>query len=257
MTLAKKIIVASFMFLPMKAISETESNGRYEFNIPVAMEKTADESGKAWREFIVSANSTFKDRIKYGSVDYSGVNDDEIWKTGIWRFSFPGGVKLTSDELPKTSIGTKIVGDIILAYQELTNVDFLIGVEEARYNLDLEGNKINNVRGMRNLKKAYYDALILRNNNLSSLDGLQNLRQIRRFALHGNPSLYDISALKNLESHGTVYFDKIGQYKIKPPKGSSFCNSIKNKKIYARETTKDQKGKYVDGPYLTEDQICM
>lgn len=257
MTPTKKIIIASFIFLPMKAISGVEPNGRYEFNIPVSMEKTADETGREWREFIISANSTFKDRIKYESVSYSGIDDDETWKTGIWRLSFPVGVKLTSSELPKASMGTKVIGDIILASQELTNVDFLIGVEEARYNLDLDGNKINNVKGMKDLKKVYYDGLMLRNNNLSSLDGLQNLRQIRQFTLHGNPSLYDISALKNLESHGTLYFDKIEQYKIKPLKGSSFCNSIKNKKIFARERTKNQKGSYVDGPYLTEDQICM
>ncbi|PTH80026.1 leucine-rich repeat domain-containing protein [Aeromonas veronii] len=243
--------------LPTSAMLATEKNERYEFNIPIAMEKTADESGREWKEFIISANSIFKDRIKYGSVSYSGINDEEKWKTGMWRLSFPGGVKLKNSELPKSLMGTKIIGDLILSNQELADVDFLSGVEEARYNLYIDGNKINNLKGMRNLKKVHYDALMLRNNNLTTLDGLQSLRDIRQITLHGNPSLYDISALKNIESYGTVYFDKIDQYKIKPRKGSPFCNSIKNKKVYAKERVVDKKGNYVDGPFLTEDQICM
>lgn len=37
--------------LPTSAMSATEENARYEFKIPVAMEKTADESGREWRDF--------------------------------------------------------------------------------------------------------------------------------------------------------------------------------------------------------------
>jgi hypothetical protein len=246
-----------FLYLPTNAISATEKNERYEFNIPVQMEKTADESGREWRDFFISANTKLKNRMIYGSVYHYGVDDDEKWKTGMWRVSFPGGMKLKNSDLPQSLMGTKVIGDLVLSNQELTNVDFLNGVEEARYNLYIDYNKINNLKGMSSLKKVYYDGLMLRKNNLTTLDGLQNLREIRQITLHDNPSLYDISALKNLESYGTVYFDKIVQYKIKPPKGSPFCNSIRNKKIHAKERVVDKKGNYVDGPFLTEDQICM
>lgn len=242
--------------LPTSAMSATEENARYEFKIPVAMEKTVDESGREWMDFILSSRSKFKDRTRYVFIQYSGINDEK-WKTGLWSVNFSEGLKISNSDLPQSLMGTKIIGDLILSYQELTNVDFLIGVEEARYNLYLDGNKINNLKGMRNLKKVHYDGLMLRDNNLTTLDGLQSLRDIRQITLHGNPSLYDISALKNIESHGMVYFDKIDQYKIKPRKGSPFCNSIKNKKVYAKERIVGKKGKYVDGPFLTEDQICM
>lgn len=241
--------------LPASAISATGGGARYEFKIPVSMEKTADESGREWRDFFLSAKSKFKDRTQYSFFQYSDVSDEE-WKRGAWSVSFAGGL-ISNSDLPKSSLGTKTLGSFSMSHQRFTNVDFLSGVEELRRDLYLDGNQIENLKGMRNIKKAYYHNLVLRKNKLKSLDGLENLRQIRRLDVHGNPELVDISAIKNIESHGVVYVDDIRQYKIKPPKGSPFCNSIKNRKVFAREQLLNKKGEYVDGQELTESQICM
>ncbi|WP_429036412.1 hypothetical protein [Aeromonas media] len=244
--------------LPASAISATGGGARYEFKIPVSMEKTADESGREWRDFFLSANSRFKGRTPITFFQYSDVSDEE-WKRGAWSVSFAGGL-ISNSELPKSSLGTKTLGNFLMSYQMFTNVDFLSGVEELRHNLYLNGNKIENLKGMRSIKKAFHHNLVLSENKLKSLDGLENLRQIRRLDVHGNPELVDISAIRNIELYGVVYVDDVRQYKIKPPKGSPFCNSIKNRKVFAREKYLNKNNKiteYLDGQELTESQICM
>lgn len=267
MTTRKNSLVLCMIAIGFSFSSLAES--RYEFSIPVEMSAAEDDSGREWREFFANANVTLKDKMHpnakidfYENYKNIGVSRDEGWKLGAWSVSFGGGVKLTSDDFPKSNKGTKIFGGMTGLGYEITNVDFLDGVEVLNYGIDLSHSsltplgKITNLRGLRNLRSSTRDIMFLNGNNLMSLDGLQKLEVVRGLYVFNNPKLTDISAIENLAGHGLVALDDISQYKKRPRKGSAFCNSIRNGKLYAK-VRKDTKRGYIDSPFLTEEQICM
>lgn len=262
MKIRKNSLVLCMIAIGFSFSSLAES--RYEFSIPVEMSAAEDDSGREWREFFANANAILKSKLppngKVNFYEYNsglGISKDEGWKRGSWYIAFGGGIKLTSADFPKSKKGTKIFGKISGVGQELADVDFLSGIEVLNYGLELSSSKIENLRGLRDLKDSTRDIMFLNGNKLTSLDGLQNLKITRGLHIYNNPSLTDISAIENLTGHGLVALDDVAQYKKKPRKGSAFCNSIMNKKIYALVRKRDPRGGYIDGPLLKEEQVCM
>lgn len=254
----KNKIIFSLLF--MTALSSVAGE-RYRFQTELYAKKTEvpdepKENGEEWRNFFLTANVTFKDRIKFsGSITARGIDTSEKWnQSGVYWYVTMYKLGLLDSELPKGNFGLNGIGFLGLSGNNLTNVDFLNGIVESTQSLELDDNKISNLKGLSSLQ-IQRDYFKLQKNSFTSLNGLQNLKQIRSLHIYDNPQLTDISAISNLEKSGTVYIDDPSQYKNKPKIGSVFCNSIRDKKIRARVTTK--KGTTTtNGPELTVNEVC-
>jgi hypothetical protein len=255
----KKILMAAC--LPILAVfisNRVYSAEKYEFKIPVEMAQSGEPKAdsEAWRQFFLSSKKYHRGLL-YTYVSFYGIETKALWEAErpMWSVSV-FNTSLPDSEFPQSTIGLSKVGDFGLSGNELTNVNFMKGVKEATRNLYFNNNKISSLKGFSDLVKQA-DMFDLKGNKFTSLDGLQNLRSIRTLAIYNNPQLVDLSAIENLGGYGLVALDELSQYKIKPRKGSVFCNSIRDKKIYAKVRKDSPKGNYIDSPFLTVDQVCM
>lgn len=258
--MAKRHNAVILSMLLLAAVSSTAKE-RYEFQIGfndknVESNDEPKENGEEWRNFFLSAKTTFKDRLKpYGIITVSGIDTQQKWSLGgvNWYVAIYN-INLLDSEIPKGTFGLNTIGFLGLTGNKLTNVDFLAGVVDSTQSLELDRNNLTNLNGLSSLK-IQRDYFKLQKNSFTSLNGLQNLAQIRSLHIYDNPQLIDISAISNLGSYGTVYMDNPIQYKSKPKIGSVFCNSIRDKKIRARVTT--VKGTTTtNGPELTVNDVC-
>lgn len=256
-TITKKCLSACFPILIIIISNEAYSEDKYEFKIPVEMAQSEGPKAdsEAWRQFFLSAKKYKKDIYDY--IDFYGIETKTLWEAErpMWSVSV-FNTSIPDSEFPQSTIGLSKVGDFGLSGNELTNVNFMKGVKEATRNLYFNNNKISSLKGFSDLVKQA-NMFSLQDNKFTSLDGLQNLRSIRTLALYNNPQLVDLSAIENLGEYGLVALDDLSQYRVKPRKGSVFCNSIRDKKIYAKVRKDSPKGGYIDSPFLTVDQVCM
>ena len=88
-------------------------------------------------------------------------------------------------ELPENEIGVKSLYSLDFSNNELSNIDFLMGVEKIRDSLLLNNNYIRTVNSLSNLNTVEGD-LNLSNNNLRALNGLEYLNKIDRLFINGN-----------------------------------------------------------------------
>ena len=128
-------------------------------------------------------------------------------------------------ELPESEIGVKSLYSLDFSNNELTNLDFLIGVEKARDSLLLNNNYIRTVNSLSNLNTVEGD-LNLSNNNLRTLNGLEYLNKIDRLFINGN-SITSFEPLKNLFDINDIYIDSVVQYE-KLDYSTPLCNSFIN-----------------------------
>lgn len=230
---------------------------KYEFKIPIEMtttEPAQTQDDDAWRLFFISSIDKFKERKSSRSrLEVANLGDKDKWAQGRW-WVFASNLGLLNSEFPSSTIGVKKIGNLYLYGNLIDNLDFLGGVEEMTNEVAFENNKITSIKGLSSLKKIK-EKLYLNNNKITSLYGLQNLKTIRSLYIHNNPLLVDISAISNLEDYGTIYMDDPIRYRLKPKKGSVFCNSIAQKKIRAKVRV-ESGSTYKDGPDLSVYDVC-
>lgn len=146
---------------------------------------------------------------------------------GMKESDFPTG------SLGLTNLGSFYYGEWAgrTKSHNLTNLDFLDGVETVTGALTLNNNQIENVLGLNDLT-SISSYLTLENNNITTLRGLENLTSIGgEFNLNGN-DIVDFRALENLGSvSGKITlnaFDENKTYKV-PTEGAWCDNQVYNR----------------------------
>ena len=135
---------------------------------------------------------------------------------------------LTDAQLPNAAWNVMSIYDVNLKSNNLTDIDFLGGIEDVRESLDVSLNNLNNLNGLFSITIA--KDLFFNGNNLTDISGLINLAELTGFLyLTGNPNLTNISFLEELQRNNPlfpVYLDDPSQYTIKPAIGSNFCQAL-------------------------------
>lgn len=142
----------------------------------------------------------------------------------------------------------KVSSSFYLHHNSLSDLIGLEYLEEVGASFSLGSNGLNDISSLSNLK-SINGMLGLAYNDLSTLRGLEGLQKIRTtrwngdnrtIALHSNPSLSDISALKNVINDEDYYMiisiDSYLQYTKKPGERSNFCKNILE--LYEKKSNK-------------------
>ena len=112
--------------------------------------------------------------------------------------------------------------------------------------VDLCGNNINNLLMLSGVEKIdnYLDFC---STNITSLEGLNDLKIVEELYIDDLPHLTDISALSNLEEgYIGIYGLEVTQFTKKPKLNSPFCIALSNEDIYAEDDNDD----------LTTEDLC-
>jgi len=230
----KKMIKLILLLLIPLSINATSYIIKIPSNSDVVVQKNIDsnynniEKSDNWIRFFESKGIT-------------NINDFiQNWRWGI------NGTNIILDnieesEFPNENLGVKQIGYFKVTNSNITNVDFLKGVESADAFLFYDNN-LNNVDGAINILEI--NVMYLHNNNLVSIEGLKNIIKAQNgLFIFGNPNLKDLSPLSNLaimESKDyPVRIDSPSQYTKKPKLNSPFCNGVSNNSIivYIAQTT--------------------
>ena len=158
---------------------------------------------------------------------------------------------LTDENTPNSIWGVNSVYEVNLQNNQLTNIDFLSGVENVRENIDASLNNLQDVNGMFSVTTA--KDLFFNGNDLRDISGLINLVELTGYLyLSGNPNLTDISQLRNIQINNAsfpIYIDDPSQYTTKPLSTSNFCLAVSSGNV----TVINQS----NGTILGSAQVCQ
>lgn len=177
---------------------------------------------------IIENNKTLKDI--YGFNSLFSENKEMlgalkiIKNSSLEKISFLRGLK-------------KVNSSFYLHYNALKSLEGLEDLEEIDASFSISSNKLITLKELKNLK-IINGMLGLVNNKLENLNGLENLEHIktikwnnnlRTIAMHSNPNLKDISALKNVGTDNNfiiMIVDNFDDFILIPEKSSIFFNNM-------------------------------
>ena len=147
------------------------------------------------------------------------------------------GNGLGNEDLPLISLGVNTFYNISLANNTLTDIEFLSDVIVIRNNLDVSGNQLTTLNGLRNVTTV--NNLDLSNNNLTTFEGLDSLTTVNGTVyLNENENVDDLRNISNITNtnNNYIYIDKPNQYINKPDSSSPFCQAASAGDVLVRTT---------------------
>lgn len=160
------------------------------------------------------------------NLAYSGQGDQHIPKTifgiseiGAYNHSNVGALSHVN-----FMAGVKIANDLNFSYDNLSNVSGLSSLTTVTNKLHLQKNKITNLAGLSSL--ASVKDLVVNDNLITSLNGLENLRSAITLSFTLNPLLNDISAIAGVTSTPVYLYLDDRTFTRPIPVNSYFCQKL-------------------------------
>tara|TARA_Y100001960_G_scaffold318116_1_gene387413 strand:- start:2797 stop:15378 length:12582 start_codon:yes stop_codon:yes gene_type:complete len=150
-------------------------------------------------------------------IEWEGEND--------FTTANVSGLGVNNFDLPSGNLGVNSLYRLDFSNNELTTLHFMENVTEIRDSLIVNDNFLRDVNKLSGVITVDGD-INLANNSLRRLDGLENITEIDRLFINGNP-LTELTPIKNLFNVNDIYIDEPSQY-TKIDFSTPLCNSFIN-----------------------------
>ena len=137
------------------------------------------------------------------------------------------GLGVNNFDLPTGNLGVNSLYRLDFSNNELTTLHFMENVTEIRDSLIANDNFIRDITKLSGVTVVDGD-INLANNSLRRLNGLENLVDIDRLFINGNP-LTSLTPIENLFNVNDIYIDEPSQYQrldFSTPLCNSFINGV-------------------------------